>query len=511
MTPASAWSVALVGMDGTLVEVEAAIGAGLPKTVLVGLPDTALYEARDRCRAAASAAGLAWPSALLTINLTPASLPKAGSHYDLAIMAAVLAAAGVVPGAVARRTVLFGELGLDGRVRRVRGVLPALLAARSAGMTQAIVPACQAGEAALVEGMTIWGVSHLDDLVEVLHGRPVLPPVPERDPATTARDKPAEAPPDLADVIGQPEARWALEVAAAGGHHIFLHGAPGLGKTMLAQRLPGLLPDLTPAEALEVSAIHSLAGAELDDGLIRRPPFADPHHNATLAAMVGGGSRLARPGAIALAHRGVLFLDEVPEFGPKVLEALRTPVESGVVSIARSQGIVRFPARFQLVLAANPCPCGLAGTPGGGCRCTPLTVRRYHERLSGPMLDRIDIHQHLLPTRVAVAAARDTHLEHSAVVAQRVAAARERAHHRLRSRGWATNAEMPGAVARKGLPADTRLLDEAVARGRLSARGIDKVARLSWTLADLAGHDRITEDDLAAAMGLHAGEWQGVA
>ena len=512
MTNASAWSVALNGMDGQLVEVEAALGAGLPKTVLVGLPDTALYEARDRCRAAATATGLGWPSQLLTINLTPASLPKAGSHYDLAIMAAVLVASGAAPAHVSREAVLLGELGLDGRVRRVRGVLPALLVARDSGRRRAIVPACQEAEARLVEGLEIWGVATLDELVEALNGRPVLPRPGGCDEEAVHRWPEQDDAPDLSDVVGQPEGRWALEVAAAGGHHLFLHGAPGLGKTMLAMRLPGLLPDLGADEALEVSALRSLAGEDLGGQLIRRPPFADPHYNATLASMVGGGSRLARPGAISLAHRGVLFLDEAPEFSPRVLDALRTPLESGTISIARSQGMVRFPARFQLVLAANPCPCGQSGTPGALCQCTPMAVRRYRERISGPIVDRIDIHQHLMPVRVSVASVLDPSPEPTAVVAQRVAAARDRSRARLAGTGWMLNAEVPGGVVRKSLPAPrgTRVLDDALAKGRISARGVDKVARISWTLADLAGHDRIDEDDLAAAMGLHGGEWWGV-
>jgi magnesium chelatase family protein len=396
-------------------------------------------------------------------------------------------------------------------VRRVRGVLPALLAARAAGRRRAIVPACQEDEARLVEGLEIWGVANLDELVEALNGRPVLPGRPaDADSTEPIRRSPVPAEPlDLADVVGQPEGRWALEVAAAGGHHLFLHGAPGLGKTMLAMRLPGLLPPLDTDAALEVSALHSLAGEDLGAGLIGRPPFADPHYNATLPSMVGGGSRLARPGAISLAHRGVLFLDEAPEFSPRVLDALRTPLESGTISIARSQGIVRFPARFQLVLAANPCPCGQSGTPGAMCQCSPTAVRRYRERISGPIMDRIDIHQQLLPVRAAVARALDPSPEPTATVAQRVAAARERSRHRLSGTAWTTNAEVPGGFVRKSLPApcSTRVLDEALAKGRISARGVDKVARIAWTLADLSGHDLIDEDDLAAAMGLHGDRW----
>lgn len=509
MSSASAWSVALVGMQPTLVEVEAAIGNGLPKTVLVGLPDAALYEARDRCHAAVASSGLAWPSQLVTINLSPATLPKAGSHFDTAIVCAVLAAAGQVPVEAVRRSVTLGELGLDGKVRPVRGVLPALLAAQEAGIEVAIVPAGQLGEAHLVEGMTVWGIGHLGDLVDVLHGRPVLVPTPEvgeKLPETIRR-------PDLADVVGQSEAKYALEVAAAGRHHLFLTGSPGVGKTMLAERLPGLLPDLSQRESLEVSALHSLAGEGLEGGLITRPPYRDPHHSASVPSLVGGGPRLAKPGVISLAHRGVLFLDEVPEFGQRVLEALRTPLESGWVTISRSAGDATYPARFQLVMAANPCPCGNHGIVGAHCRCTPMAVRRYAERLSGPILDRIDLTQRMVPLRKSLLKAAIMTGESTQVVAQRVAEARRRQARRLAQTPWTTNGEVPGYWLRDhlGLPDGVELLDEALLRGHLSSRGVDKVLRVAWTIADLEGHARPSHDDLRAALELRRGETRAAA
>ncbi|HSN44245.1 MAG TPA: YifB family Mg chelatase-like AAA ATPase [Propionibacteriaceae bacterium] len=499
----NAWSVGLLGMEGRMVEVEAAIGGGLPRTVLVGLPDTALYEARDRCKAAVASAGLAWPSQLVTINLTPATLPKSGSHYDLAIVSAVMAASGAVPEDAARMTVLMGELGLDGRVRPVRGILPGLLAAVDAGFSRAIVPMTQVGEAGLVDGLTIWGISSVTELIDVLSGRPVLP-----------TEAPAQAPtpplgrqPDLVDVVGQDAARWALEVAAAGRHHLFLHGAPGVGKTMLAERLPSILPDLTRVDSLEVSALHSLAGANLSGGLMTRPPYSDPHHNASLASLVGGGARVARPGAISLAHRGVLFMDEAPEFGPKLLEALRTPLESGWVSIGRSEVMTRYPARFQLVLAANPCPCGRAGTKGAACSCAPMAIRRYAERLSGPILDRIDIQVHMQPVRAAYVAAKLKPAEGSTQVAERVQSARSLQAARYAGSPWSTNAEVPGSVLRHDLPLPDgcELLDEALIRGQLSSRGADKVLRVAWSISDLDGADRPTKDHLRVAMAMRRG------
>jgi magnesium chelatase family protein len=503
VTTARAFSVALVGVEGTIVEVEAAIGGGLPRMVIVGLADTALAEARERCRAAVHARGLGWPAQLVTVNLSPATLPKAGSHFDLAIVTAVAAAAGKFDRAVLERMVLFGELGLDGRVRPVRGLLPALLAAVTAGFSAAVVPAAQLREAQLVEGLTLWGVNDLLDLVAVLVGDVPQPP-PEAAAVPTAEPAAAK---DLSDVVGQLEAKWVLEVAAAGRHHLHLHGPPGVGKTLLAERLPGILPDLDRAEALEVSAIHSLAGVPLEGGLIRRPPYADPHHTASLASIVGGGARVAQPGSISRAHKGILFLDEAPEFPPRVLEALRVPLESGRIVLGRAAAQAVYPASFQLVLASNPCPCGNAGTPGAQCRCAPMAVRRYAERISGPILDRIDIRHHLRPMSRSYLRAAEGGGETSAAVASRVAEARDRQQRRLTPHGWRTNGEIPGPALRRRLPLPrgSDLLDEAVARGRLSARGVDKVIRLAWTIADLAGVDRPERSHLHTALAMRHG------
>ena len=512
MSLACAWSVALVGLEGRIVEVEAHIGSGLPRTVLVGLPDTALYEARDRCKAAVASIGRIWPSTLLTINLSPATLPKAGSCYDLAIIGAVLAADGTFAAEELHSTVLFGELGLDGRVRPVRGVLPATLAAAQAGFTRMVVPMRQSGEARLVEGIEVLGVASLSQLVALFRGdpTPVVEPVEVPPPAGVISAGPAL---DLADVAGQLEAKWALEVAAAGRHHLCFEGPPGVGKTMLAERLPGLLPDLDLTEALEVSAVHSLAGHDLSGGLVRRPPYAAPHHSASVASIVGGGPRLARPGAISCAHRGVLFLDEAPEFSPRVLEALRTPLESGSVTLGRSVAQTRYPARFQLVIAANPCPCGLLNTAGLQCTCVPMAIRRYAERLSGPIRDRIDIRAVFRTVRRAYLKAALARSEPTAAVAERVAAARGRQAERLVGTGWQTNGEVSGPYLRSHLPPPDGLeiVEAAVARGRLSPRGVDKVLRVAWTLADLAGRDRPGSDEVAVAVGMRRGESGGAA
>ncbi|RPE74702.1 magnesium chelatase family protein [Vulcaniibacterium tengchongense] len=483
-------SRARTGVRAPAVRVEVHLGGGLPSMSIVGLPEAAVREAKDRVRAAIQCAQFEFPARRITVNLAPADLPKDGGRFDLPIALGVLAASGQIPLEPLGRYEFLGELALTGELRAVDGVLPAALAAAEAGRGL-VVPAGNGAEAALARGEALTARTLLE-VCALLDGRKRLPPA-EAPPARPG------AGPDLADVRGQAQARRALEIAAAGGHHLLLVGPPGCGKTLLASRLPGLLPDASEAEALETAAIASVSGRGLDPARWRERPFRAPHHTASAIALVGGGA-LPRPGEISLAHHGVLFLDELPEWDRRALEVLREPLESGVVTVSRAARSAEFPARFQLVAAMNPCPCGWAGDASARCHCSPDTIRRYRARVSGPLLDRIDLHVEVPRLPPAQLRPEAPPGESSAQVRERVARARER----QLARAGCLNARLDQAQTQSHCrlaPADQALLERAVDALQLSARSLHRILRVARTIADLADEAQIHTAHLTEAIG----------
>lgn len=521
---ATARTVSLRGALGHVIDVQSDVSPGQVGTTMVGRPDVSLNESRDRVRMAIINSSLPWPATKrITILLSPADLHKSGTHFDLAIAISLLAAAGCVPARALEETLFVGELSLDGALRPVHGVLPMVLAGSARGLHRVFVPEPQAQEAAMVPGTSVLGMRSLAQVVAELRGEVV----PEAPPVVTSsgsrllawRGESRMEEVDMADLLGLEDTRYALEVAAAGGHHLMLSGPKGAGKTSIAERLPSVLPDLEPEESLELTALHSLAGTlDPDQGMLVRPPFSAPHHDASKTSIVGGGSGQVRPGAVSLAHGGVLFLDEFPLFRSDVIEALRQPLESGDIVIARTDEQVRLPARGIVVLACNPCPCG-EYTPSARtnrCQCAEVRRRDYRAKVTGPVADRVDIVRH-----VAAFTPHDDHpfavRESSAVIRRRVHAARRRQAVRYAGLAWRLNAHVPGAVLRAEWPLDPagqRLVDDRIYAGRLTARGAVRVHRLALSVMDLVAVRSGVErpgpgpgaEDVAAALQLRLGE-----
>lgn len=553
----NALSVGLLGLKAFTIQLQAFISSGLPGFSIIGLPDTSLSEARERVKSAYMSLRCEWPDTRLTVNLSPASMPKSGASYDLAIAASILSARGIIPLSELENTIILGELNLDGSVLPIQGMLPIALYAKQKNITKMIIPYGNLEEAKLVNGIEAIGIKHILDLVDELNGkledeaRPIAEKnreralnainkydhirVEEREKAgdlsnansnaikcpsknmadnvePVHNDKPLNEIGDMSEVLGQEHTKWALQVAAAGGHHVMMIGPPGSGKTMLASRMPSIMCPLNEREQLEVASIRSLCGTLPYYGITDVPPFEAPHHTSSAASLIGGGAGLAKPGIITRAHCGVLFMDEAPEFSPRVLQTLREPLESGHIAVSRSKGTTLYPAKFQLIIAANPCPCGYAYGNGERCTCKEKERIRYFSRLSGPILDRIDIQMDVPPvekiiTRKAMLENGSSQMSEkiltSTMMRENVKNARLVAQDRFKKLGWSCNAQASGTWLRKYTSQKAiELINKSLENHKLSLRGADRALRLAWTLADLCGHTCPDLTDMAQAISL---------